>query len=64
MIASLSAKNGYEFKGTKTILHEQALADDLSIVASSPEAAQLTPQRLRQRSVLGETFRETCEVFA
>ena len=42
MISSLGDKNGYEFKGTKTILHEQAFADDLSIVASSPEAAQLT----------------------
>ena len=42
MISSLGEKNGYEFKGTKTILHEQAFADDLSIVASSPEAAQLT----------------------
>jgi hypothetical protein len=42
MIGHLGEKNGYTFKGTQTILHDQAFADDLSLISSSPERMQST----------------------
>ena len=40
LIASLSKKNGYNFKDISVILHDQAFADDISITSSTPQLAQ------------------------
>jgi hypothetical protein len=42
MVAPISLKNGYEFKDVPVVLHDQAFADDISILSSSPELAQET----------------------
>jgi hypothetical protein len=42
LVSPLGAANGYTFKDTKVMLHDQAFADDLSIVSSCPQKAQLT----------------------
>ena len=36
-VSPLGPENGDTFKDTKVMLHDQAFADDLSIVSSSPE---------------------------
>ena len=40
MVSPLASENGYTFKGTRVLLHDQAFADDLSIVSSKPEKLQ------------------------
>jgi len=42
MIGHLGEQNGYTFKGTQTIIHDQAFADDLSLISSNPERMQST----------------------
>jgi len=42
MISPLGALNGYKFKDKAIVLHDQAFADDLSVIASSPAKAQET----------------------
>ncbi len=47
LIAPLAQKNGYHFKDIPTVLHDQAFADDLSILASTPELSQLTINKVQ-----------------
>ena len=42
MVSHCGEENGYTFKGTKVMLHDQAFADDISFVYSSPEKMQTT----------------------
>ena len=42
MVSPLRAENGYTFKGTSLVLHDQAFADDISLVSSTPEKMQAT----------------------
>ena len=42
LIEPLSKSNGYKFKDVAVVLHDQAFADDLSIMTSTPEQNQLT----------------------
>ena len=40
LVAPLSKKNGYNFKDSSVVLHDQAFADDISIMSSTPKLAQ------------------------
>ena len=40
LIATLSKANGYKFKEFSVVLHDQAFADDISLISSSPRLAQ------------------------
>jgi len=42
MISSRALTNGYHFKDTPIVLHEQAFADDLSLIGSCPKKVQAT----------------------
>ena len=42
MVSPHGQENGYAFKDSTVILHDQAFADDLSIVSSSPKKMQAT----------------------
>ena len=42
LLKPLSIHRGYQFKDSTIVLHEQAFADDLSIVSSSPKLNQAT----------------------
>ena len=42
MLGPLTEKHGYQFKDTTTVLHDQAFADDLSILSSTPKLSQAT----------------------
>jgi hypothetical protein len=42
MVSPLGAENGYTFKDTSLVLHDQAFADDVSFISSTPEKMQGT----------------------
>ena len=42
MLAPLAEQNGYHFKDSPIVLHDQAFADDLSILSSCPQLSQIT----------------------
>ena len=42
LTGALTADNGYHFKAIPVVLHDQAFADDISILSSTPELNQRT----------------------
>src|SRR5690349_20643383 len=40
LVSPLTMNSGYKFKNSLTVLHDQAFADDLSILSSTPELNQ------------------------
>src|SRR5690242_14504066 len=42
LVSRCGEENGYTFKDTKVVLHDQAFADDISLVSSSPQKMQAT----------------------
>jgi hypothetical protein len=40
MVSPLGAENGYTFKDKSLVLHDQAFADDVSFISSTPEKIQ------------------------
>ena len=42
LLAPLAEQNGYHFRDSPIVLHEQAFADDLSILSSCPRLSQAT----------------------